>query len=113
MKELSPEVFYGLLGAFLAIVNDLIPGYNVWFKKLEDNQKKYLILSYLFIIAFIILGLNCWSLTSALMLRFIPVACTEAGIFDFVTIFFSALVGSQAVFLIKPKSKKLIEKAKK
>lgn len=100
---LTPAVLWMLLGSLLSILADIIPGFNSWFDSRTKNVKRWVMLTLLLVVSGAIFGLNCWVVSAPYIVKYVQVACTEAGFLDLVVAFVYTIVGNQAAFLLLPK----------
>ena len=106
MNQMSAQLLYGLIGAAISILSDVVPGFKTWFAGLEPNKRRLVMVVFLLFASLGIIFLSCWSVSAHFIANYITLPCTEAGFLAVLEAFFFALLGNQSTFLIKPKKKK-------
>lgn len=95
-------------GAILAIAIAYIPGFESWFAKRTPIEKRQVVVGLLTLAALIVVGISCVPAFTNLLPAGWVIACTSFGITEFVKIWLTAFVASQATFVALPnKSKQL------
>ncbi len=97
----SPMLFM-ISGVVLSLLADLIPWWKTWFAELDGFRKRWVMITLLFITSVSIVSLSCWEPTQAVIIKYVVVECSEAGIIQVVEAFIYAAVGNQSTFLLSP-----------
>lgn len=97
----SPMLFM-VAGMVLSLLTDLLPKWKPWYASLDGLGKRWVMIILLFITSVVIVSLNCWELTQTVIIKYVVVECSEAGIVQVVEVFLYAAVGNQSTFLLSP-----------
>lgn len=100
--QLTSETLYMITGSVISLIFDLFPWLATWYQSIKPNNKRWVMIFVLIIVSASMIGLSCWEVTAPLLVKHINVTCTEAGIVEFVEIFFYTLIANQATFLLNP-----------
>ena len=87
-----------IVGSVLSLVFGYFPGLEGWYTSLKSEVKALIMIGLLLLTSAVIFGINCLGWAGGLGVP--EVACTEAGLMEFVKIFFVALAANQSTYLI-------------
>ena len=95
-------MLFMISGVVLSLLADLLPKWKPWYSNLDGIGKRWVMIVLLFITSVVIVSLSCWESTQAVIIKYVVVECSEAGIVQVVEAFIYAAVGNQSTFLLSP-----------
>jgi len=97
---MSPEALSGAAGVVLSLLFSYVPQLRTWYQGLNGNNKRLVMLGFLAVITVGIYGLACLGVADEFGFQ---ASCDQNGALALAQVFFWAVVGSQATFLISPR----------
>jgi len=97
METITEATLSSALGVAVSLLFSYVPGLRTWYAAKEEDYKKLFMLVVLAALSLGIVLISCFDLVPL-------IACSKAGIIDFVVVFVSALIGNQATYPISPKA---------
>lgn len=97
---ISVELLAILSGGLLSLLFSYIPGLSTWYERIDANQRRFVMLGMLVLVAAGVYAAGCAGLNGRFGLP--DVACDSKGAEEVVTAFVYALIANQAVHRLSP-----------
>lgn len=101
-------VVAGFAGLVLSLFFRFFPKVNDWYQLQSSANKSYIMLGALAVVSVAIFAASCAGYAAQLSLP--VVTCTQAGIIDFLKLFFTAFVVNQGTYLVTPSKTPVLPK---
>jgi len=93
---MNGELIVSIAGVVLSLLFSYVPGLQGWFKKLDGNSKRLVMLALMALVSLGAFGLACLG-------RYDLVACTTDGGWQMLEYFVWAVIANQTAYLVTPK----------
>lgn len=100
--QVTPEMLGMLAGVVLSLLASYVPKFSPWFKELQPDSKRLVMLGVLFTVTLALFGFGC----AGVVQLGEGMTCTVGGGMNALFTFILAVIANQSTYAITPRGKK-------